>query len=881
MAQEQELGHLSHESLNAILNSFDEDINYWAQKYQDRKSSDDLDDLREKDRTEDLVQTLKSARELFLEFLHNIENPNEISNAISAVRHRVYRMGMISAKEIEATARRRGQIPDGKRKDMSPDEYQKLLIEKTRECFKKLGEIKSEQRRDKELGLVKARYFKPDMAKIKEKYFLENGEEIQPNAIINDNTPLNDLYWLIKLAAENKDENRKDTYERTAMVAKEHFISRLVTDNPKMKTVAMKFFTPRYYEAIIKQMPDTLSEGKIGGKSTGVLLAYSALEQNLPEFDEKFAKGHRMSVENLSEALGKVNFKENNSSFIGSEVFESILEHNKELGGLVRELKTYYNKDEQKDDEKKMKTHERIKELVGKARFPDHIERQLKIFYREYLQGKPIIVRSSSELEDRIGAAFAGKYDSLELANSSEDFKTNYVAFLEALKKVYASVFSPDVMEYRRQKGLLHANEEMGILIQELNGQKRGKYFYPDLSAVGFSHALQSTGHDPLKGSFRIAAGLGESLVEDGEGAFAMFEKPLTNKASKKTQENMKVMDLETSQKIKISHSELFKNGGLSSALITHAMQIYNRDSGRLEPASTFGYEGNGSMDFEQIVENKYGQNVILKIEYIVQKLKYALGYNVDCEFTIDYNQKEKTWEVKLVQCRPQHIPENLRPSEMPVNIPKERVVLDSKNALNGTCCANIDSVLYVEQQALDGSIEQLSAVANYIGKVNRVMKNKRCIVMAPGRFGSQAIEDRLGIPVRFSHFSNMKGVIEVFDDKKSFEPSYGTHFSQDYYDNEMVNVTCKTSELGDFINTAKHCEKTSEGEETPGPPENIKHLIKFIDINSEFKPDKTSPSSNRKWVMHIAQNNTGEDPETRKARMYIAKEHEDLPITS
>ena len=58
------------------------------------------------------------------------------------------------------------------------------------------------------------------------------------------------------------------------------------------------------------------------------------------------------------------------------------------------------------------------------------------------LGDRPLIVRSSSLLEDRTGSAFSGKYKSLFLANqgSKED---RLVALLDAIAEVYASIFNP------------------------------------------------------------------------------------------------------------------------------------------------------------------------------------------------------------------------------------------------------------------------------------------------------------------------------------------------------------------------------------------------------------------------------------------------------
>ena len=77
---------------------------------------------------------------------------------------------------------------------------------------------------------------------------------------------------------------------------------------------------------------------------------------------------------------------------------------------------------------------------------------------------RPLIVRSSSLLEDRIGAAFSGKYKSVFVANQGSKQK-RLDALLDAIAEVYASTFGPDPIEYRSERGLIDFGEEMGIMI--------------------------------------------------------------------------------------------------------------------------------------------------------------------------------------------------------------------------------------------------------------------------------------------------------------------------------------------------------------------------------------------------------------------------------
>ncbi len=131
------------------------------------------------------------------------------------------------------------------------------------------------------------------------------------------------------------------------------------------------------------------------------------------------------------------------------------------------------------------------------------------------LEGRPIIVRSSSLLEDRLGSAFSGKYKSLFLANTGTK-RERLAALTDAIAEVYASVFAPDPIEYRARRGFLDLHEEMGILIQEVVGRRIGEYFLPVFSGVAFSsnEFRWSARIRREDGLLRLVPGLGTRAVD-------------------------------------------------------------------------------------------------------------------------------------------------------------------------------------------------------------------------------------------------------------------------------------------------------------------------------------------------------------------------------
>ena len=133
----------------------------------------------------------------------------------------------------------------------------------------------------------------------------------------------------------------------------------------------------------------------------------------------------------------------------------------------------------------------------------------------DYYGQAPIIVRSSSLLEDSFGNAFAGKYRSVFCPNQG-DPDTRLAAFMQAVKLVYASALNPDALSYRSRRGLGENDEQMAILVQRVSGMPYRHYFFPALAGVAFSRNLYAWNDriDPRQGIIRLVFGLGTRAVE-------------------------------------------------------------------------------------------------------------------------------------------------------------------------------------------------------------------------------------------------------------------------------------------------------------------------------------------------------------------------------
>jgi hypothetical protein len=793
------------------------------------------------------------AKKLLYEFIKG--NPAQVDEILSEMRHLIYKLGLKgTASEIKEKAdfeQKTNPLLVNYLKQLEPTEL--LRISKTIRsvmALKVFSEM-SEEAREKHLGMIKAKYLPPNQNLLHSKYLNNTGDLIK---CINQDTPIFDLLSIIQ-ACENSEDEELQSIRKDAI---EFLVRRLISRHPNLIQTATNFLQTRHFEAILKQMPDTLSDGAIGGKAGGTILGYAILEKEDPEFDKIFAETHGLSIQELKKNLYEKNkLVQNNSVFLGSDIFRQFIANNEKLA-ITSQLKGFYDNNLDDKVQRKKELHAKIENGFESANFPAHLQRQLRnLFIALHTSKKPIIIRSSSELEDRKGAAFAGKYVSINLANQGE-FEEDFTKFIDAIKTVYKSVFSPEVMEYRKKKGLLRDDEEMGILIQDINGQKHGDYFFPTFSAVAMSYATQSFGEAPEKGAASLALGLGDQVVDD-TGRFIMFAKPnATGITDSYNQAHVVVMNLTTNTKEKLSPYKLFK-------------AIPEKEKKQILAYSSSG-GGSSSISLDNLIKSS---KVPLFLEYIVQKLKHNLGYDVDCEFTIDYLGSGQ-FEVKLVQQRPQNIPTNLTPSKMPENVLNENVLVEQEGSVTSGNIININYAVYIDPKVMENKNFSLTTgigwkIQEWIEKINSKMEEKDYFIFTPKRWGSEYPGP--GIPARFNHFSNAAGFTEMFEG--DYQPSFGTHFFQDVMDAEMVTGNIENHNNPKSLNKTFFENMPNSLEQFLGEkiPEEIKNNIKLINLN-EIKDKEARPMK-----MHVAANNLQINGDSPKLQIYLAPENKQVPI--
>ena len=399
----------------------------------------------------------------------------------------------------------------------------------------------------------------------------------------------------------------------------------------------------------------------------------------------------------------------------------------------------------------------------------------------------PLVVRSSSLLEDSTGAAFAGKYKSLFVANQGSR-QQRLEALVDAVLEIYASIFGPDPIEYRRERGLLDFNEEMGILIQEVVGTTIGRYYFPPFAGVAFSRNdyRWSPRIKAEDGIVRLVAGLGTRAVDRTGHDFPVLMSPgqprlrinvSIEEMVRYAQKNMDVINLEKGCLETVSVDCMIKKHGSKIPCLPYMVSLLEEGHVQLSPGSMLNIQSKDTViTFHNMLEKS---PVPLFFKTALKLLEDEIGMPVDIEFA--YGPDIHT--PYLLQCRPQSVGRTGMDTTIPSGIRNEDILFTACRHVMSGACHNIDYIVYVDGNEYDRveSREELLEIGKTIGRLNQILPHKKFVLIGPGRWGSKG-DIKLGVHVGYSDINNTAMLIEVARLKQGFLPdlSFGTHFFQD-----------------------------------------------------------------------------------------------------
>ncbi|MDH7486414.1 MAG: PEP/pyruvate-binding domain-containing protein [Anaerolineae bacterium] len=521
----------------------------------------------------------------------------------------------------------------------------------------------------------------------------------------------------------------------------------------------------RYFNSFdLREIYDRrFGRGKIGGKSAGMMLAYKILQQEDP--DDPLPISPHVVIPD--------------SYFIGADVFYDFLAHNE----LYR-----FSDQKYKTREEIEADYPEIYQEFLKGKFPQDVLYRLAMLV-EQMGKRPLIVRSSSLLEDNFGKAFAGKYDSFFCPNQGTP-EENLKALLNAIRRVYASTLNPSALFYRQQTGLIDYDERMAILIQPVQGSRYGRYFFPAVAGVAFSRNpfRWSRRIRREEGFLRLVCGLGTRAVErvanDYPRMVALSHPQLrpevtADEIRKYSQHFVDVIDLEDNSFKTLPIAEVLDADYPSIELLA------SLDEGDyIRPIHSLAKEIAPQrlvLTFERLLKEKSFTSLM---KAILKKLERAYGRPVDIEFTVEIvpEYPRPRFVIHLLQCRPLSSQQGEESYDIPQYIPAEDVIFTSSKLVPQGIVSRIAYVVYVDpaRYAQVPDYATKHEIARLIGRLNKRLEGQRFILVGPGRWGSSNID--LGVKVRYADIYNTAMLIEVAfaGPEGTPEVSYGTHFFQD-----------------------------------------------------------------------------------------------------
>lgn len=613
---------------------------------------------------------------------------------------------------------------------------------------------------------------------------------------------------------EKSPPEKREKVEHHLKEIKVVLIKAMISDHLSYLAIAREWFDIADLKSIREHR---IGRGKIGGKSAGVMLADTVLRKSADPELKPFLHVPP-------------------SWFLGADVFYQFAQ----INGLLRFANQKY-----RPEEEIRKDYPSIEGDFLSGEFPGEIIESLRRLL-ETVGPAPLIVRSSSLLEDSYGTSFAGKYESYFCANQG-DPDENLADLLDAIRKIYASVYNPDVLLYRRKVGLIDYDERMAVLIQETQGRTLGHYFLPDAAGVAFSRNefRWSPRIDREAGFLRMVWGLGTRAVDhlgnDYPRLVALSHPTLRPEASPRdilrySQHEVDLIDLQMNQLRTLPASEVLAQPNPNLRWI---VQRHEQGSlGDLMRTPTGPDAQDLVITFESLLSRT---SLPERMRQLLGTLEAAYHGPVDTEFTIELQTGEAgkpEVHVHLLQCRPQsHLQDTI--VELPQDIPEERIIFTSDRMVPDGKVSDIEYVVYVCPQPYNELARpaQKTQIARLIGRINQQLVGSCFILVGPGRWGSNNPD--IGIPVGYGDIYQARALIELVDDELAPEPSYGTHFFQDLVESHIFPLAVMATDSSTIFNRAFFEESRNRLADLMPEDRDWEEYVRLIEVRMEA-PDSS-----------------------------------------
>ena len=491
----------------------------------------------------------------------------------------------------------------------------------------------------------------------------------------------------------------------------------------------------------------SLASGSHGGKGRGVAFINTLI--------------HNFDFSNI---IPNIRIRAPKTCIVGTDEFERFLDRNQLAEKVFNE-----------------RNYELVRQWFFAGTFSDVFVKRMRKVLKSI--ECPIAIRSSGLFEDSRLQPFAGIFETYLLPNNHPDFEVRLQQALDAIKLVFASVYSKTARGYVEAINYKIEEEKMAVVIQEVVGNKYGKYFYPHISGVAQSYNYYPFAHMQPEEGFAVAAlGLGKYVVE-GEKAYRFSPKyPDTEINSPKDQYknsqlyfyavdlNKKDVDLLEGDTAGLARLEI--DVAEEHQTLKHLASVYDMEQETVHPG--LSRPGPRIINFANILKYNYAP-MAKTIEVVLDIVKEALGSPVEIEFAMDLN-RDSNHRVSffLLQIKP--LIGNL--SDYTIDMDKidmNKLVLFSEKGMGNGMMEDVCDLIYVPRETFDKSMTE--EMVEEIDQLNRMMveQGRKYVLIGPGRWGTR---DRwIGIPVEWSQISNAAVIVETSLEGFPLDASSGSHF--------------------------------------------------------------------------------------------------------
>lgn len=543
-----------------------------------------------------------------------------------------------------------------------------------------------------------------------------------------------------------------------------------------------------------------IGTGLIGGKTIGMLLARAIIRQH-------------------SERLAAV-LEPHDSFYIGSDVFYTFLVRN----GI------WWMRLKQRDPRTFLDDAGLARQRILAGNFPDYIVKQFEEML-DYFGQSPIIVRSSSLLEDNFGNSFAGKYESVFCANQGPK-ERRLEDFIAAIRTIYASTMSEAALRYREQRGLLDSDEQMALLVMRVSGERYGNYFYPQAAGVGFSFNpyVWSEYIDPKAGVMRLVFGLGTRAVDRSDDDYTRIvalnapqRRPEANfdEVRQYAQRRVDYLDLTANQVV----------SGYFNTVVAASPGLPVDKFAEIHTEETRPGSSSLVLTFNRLLSDT---DFVRDMREMLGILETAYDYPVDTEFTANFFTEDR-YSINLVQCRPLPV-RGVEVAQLPKPqvAPEDRIIEAHGAVIGHTRLASIERFIYVVPTAY-GQLTQNDRyqVASLIGQLNRLEPHNdsgTIMLIGPGRWGTST--PSLGVPVSFSDINRVSVLCEIVAMREDLIPdaSLGTHFLNELVEMDILYLALYPGQGHNYLDTRFFEEAPSRLTELIPSAEKWQHVVRVID---------------------------------------------------